>query len=46
VIKDALTALREIPLPYYIYSADMKVLMRSLIVYRFIKKNWHAVQTL
>lgn len=38
VIQDALTHFRETPRPRDAYNMKLKVLMRSLIFYRFIKK--------
>lgn len=38
VIKSAILKLREELRPDYVYDDEFKVLMRSLIVYRFIKK--------
>ncbi len=37
-VKQAISKVREQPHPKYIYDAEFKILMRSLIVYRFIKK--------
>jgi asparagine synthase (glutamine-hydrolysing) len=38
VIKTAISKAREKPQQEYVYSAELKVLMRSLIVYRFLNK--------
>jgi asparagine synthase (glutamine-hydrolysing) len=38
VIKNTISKFREVPLPHFIYDADFKILMRSLIFYRFVKK--------
>ena len=38
VIKSALLKVEEEPRPEYAIDPDYKILMRSLIVYRFIKK--------
>ncbi|WP_066067790.1 lasso peptide isopeptide bond-forming cyclase [Neobacillus soli] len=37
VIKNTITKFREVPSPQYVYDDDFKILMRSLIFYRFIK---------
>ncbi|MGO0259303.1 asparagine synthase-related protein [Priestia aryabhattai] len=38
VIKSAIKRLKENPLPEYVFHDDFRVLIRSLIIYRFIKK--------
>ncbi|MFD0771241.1 lasso peptide isopeptide bond-forming cyclase [Bacillus sp. CGMCC 1.60114] len=38
VIKAAILKIREEPRPEYAFDLDFRILMRSLIVYRFIKK--------
>lgn len=38
LIKSAMQNLRDNPLPKHVFHNDFKVLMRSLIIYRFIKK--------
>jgi asparagine synthase (glutamine-hydrolysing) len=38
VLKKAISRFREIPSSKYIYDPDFKILMRSLIFYRFMKK--------
>lgn len=38
LIKEMISKYREIPKPQFIYDADFKILMRSLIFYRFLKK--------
>ncbi|EEL48015.1 Asparagine synthase [Bacillus cereus Rock3-44] len=38
VIKAAILKIREKPRPEYAFDLDFRILMRSLIFYRFIKK--------
>ena len=37
VIKNIITKFRDVPSPQYVYDEEFKILMRSLIFYRFIK---------
>ncbi|WP_430791420.1 asparagine synthase-related protein [Virgibacillus flavescens] len=43
VIKTALLKIKENPEPELIFDPEFKILMRSLIVYKFIKKNFKEV---
>jgi asparagine synthase (glutamine-hydrolysing) len=40
VIEDGISKVREGPRPEYVFDPEFKVLMRSLIVYRFIKNTF------
>jgi asparagine synthase (glutamine-hydrolysing) len=39
IIENALERLRDNPNPSDVYEADFRILMRSIIFYRFIKKS-------
>ena len=39
-IKEALLTLQGGPRPEYVFNVDFKILMRSVIVYRFIKNKF------
>lgn len=40
VVKAAILKVREKPRPEYAYDPDFRILMRSLIIYRFVKKMY------